>query len=219
METHGGTVRVAAANDYELVVNGLASMLERFGNRIMVCDRIVLEEPIEDGPIDVVLYDTYGRIDPYSALADLAARDEVNSVAMFSLELGEGLIAEARAAGARGFISKTLSAEAIVDAICRVADGEEVVAADTSVEPALALLDWPAKDVGLSERESQVLALLAQGHSNAEIGSTLYIGVETVKTHVRQVFAKLNVRNRVQAANYVSRSDAFRQNEGSSSDR
>ena len=56
-----GRFRVAAVNDYELIVAGLAELLARFPDRLVVCDRIVLGEPI-DTPIDVALYDTYGRV-------------------------------------------------------------------------------------------------------------------------------------------------------------
>ena len=70
-------------------------------------------------------------------------------------------------------------------------------------------LDWPGKDEGLSERESQVLALVAEGLTNAEIGARLYLGAETVKTYLRQACSKLGFRNRVQAATYVARSQSF----------
>ena len=65
-------------------------------------------------------------------------------------------------------------------------------------------------ELGLSERESQVVALAAEGASNPEIARTLYVGTETVKSHLRSAFAKLGVRNRVEAAVLFHRAAARR---------
>jgi DNA-binding NarL/FixJ family response regulator len=205
----GRRVRVAAVNDYELVVAGVARLLSQFPERLHVCDRVVIGDPIET-PIDVALYDTYGRVGAaVSALQVLAETPEIAHVAMFSLDLGAELVAEGRSAGATGFISKGLSGAEIADAIVRVAQGEHVVAVATSVEPASAELDWPGRADGLTERESEVVVLAAEGLSNREIAAALYLSAETVKGYLRQAFAKLGVRNRVEATNYVRRSGAF----------
>jgi DNA-binding NarL/FixJ family response regulator len=129
---------------------------------------------------------------------------------MFSLDLGPDLIAEGRAAGADGFISKALPAQEIARALVRVARGELVVAAPSTPRAPSATLDWPAKDEGLTERESQVLVLAAEGLSNREIAAALYLSAETVKAHLRQIFRKLGVRNRVEATNYVRSATSFR---------
>jgi DNA-binding NarL/FixJ family response regulator len=68
---------------------------------------------------------------------------------------------------------------------------------------------WPGKGDGLTERESQVLVLVAEGLSNREIAAALYLGVETIKGYMHQVFSKLALRNRVEATNYVHHSGAF----------
>ncbi len=120
---------------------------------------------------------------------------------------------EARAAGASGFISKALPGDEIATAIERVAAGEDVLATvperTDEVASALDLLDWPGKADGLTERESQVLVLVAEGLTNPEIATNLYLSVETVKSHVATIIRKLDLRNRVQAATYVARSSAF----------
>jgi DNA-binding NarL/FixJ family response regulator len=198
-----GRVRVAAVNDYELIVAGLAELLERFPDRLVVCDRIVMGDPI-DTPIDVALYDTYGRVGIAApALRALVQAPEIQYVAMFSLDLRPDLIAEGRAAGATGFISKSLAGSEIADAVVRVARGESLVAATASPRPASAELVWPGKDAGLTERQSQVLVLAAEGLSNREIAAAIYLSPETVKGYLRQAFLKLEVRNRVEATNYV----------------
>jgi DNA-binding NarL/FixJ family response regulator len=203
-------VRVAAVNDYELVVAGLARLLERFPDRVEVVETLVIGEPIE-APVDVALYDTYGRTGvSASALRTLVTMENVEAVAVFTLDLTPDFIAEGRLAGAAGFISKALSGEQIVDALERVAAGEQVIAMPLPPEPeAIDDIDWPGKAQGLTERESEVLVLVAEGLSNREIGAALYLGYETVKSYLRDVYAKLGVRNRVEASNWVRGSGAF----------
>jgi DNA-binding NarL/FixJ family response regulator len=204
-----GRVRVAAVNDYELVVAGLARLLSQFPDQLDVCDAVIIGEPIEL-PIDVALYDTYGRLGIAApALRALAGTPGIGRVAMFSLDLSPDLIAEGRSAGATGFISKGLSGAEIADAIVRIAHGEALVAATASPRPLSAELDWPGKSDGLTERQSQVLVLAAEGLSNREIAAALYLSPETVKGYLGEAFAKLGFRNRVEATNYVRRSEAF----------
>ena len=202
-------VRVAVVNDYELVVEGVARLLSQFPDQLDVRDRVVVGEPIAT-PVDVALYDTYGRVGlAVPTLRALAETPGIGHVAVFSLEVGPDLIAEGRSAGATGFISKGLSGAEIASAITRVAQGESVVAAPPSPAPPSAELDWPGRGDGLTERQSQVLMLVAEGLSNREIAAALYLSPETVKGYLAQAFATLGVRNRVEATNYVRRAEAF----------
>jgi len=204
-------VRVAAVNDYELVVQGTAALLSQFPEQLFVCERIVLGEPIDEGPVDVALYDTYGRVGVAAdALRSLVEHPEVRRVAVFSLDLRPALVQEAREAGASGFVSKALPGPAIADALVRVAQGEAVFESASPTRQIDDALDWPGRADGLTERESQVLVLCAEGRTNPEIAEALYIGLETVKSHLRKSFKQLGLRNRIQAANYVHRSDGFR---------
>lgn len=202
-------ISVAAVNDYELVVEGVAALLRRYPDRLELRDQILVGEAL-DAPVDVALYDTYGRVGVAApALRTLAADPLVGQVAVFSLDLRPALVEEARAAGARGFISKSLDGDRIADALVAMARGEEVEALAPTVGAVPPELDWPAKGAGLSERESQVLVLCAEGLTNREIAAALYIGSETVKTHLSRVFRKLALRNRVQAAAYVRADGGF----------
>lgn len=204
-------VRVAAVNDFELVVAGVAKLLEQFPDRLVVCDRVLIGQPLST-PVDVALYDTYGRTGiAVPSLRALAQDPDVAHVALFSLDLGPDLIAEGRSAGASGFISKALPADEIADAIVRVAEGESIVASTMASGPVNEHLNWPGRTEGLSERESQVLTLAAQGLSNREIAAALYLSAETIKSYLASVFSKLAVRNRVEAANYVRQAAAFAQ--------
>jgi DNA-binding NarL/FixJ family response regulator len=209
MDERAGPIRVAAVNDYELVVEGVAAMLRPFTDRVLVVDRLLVGDEIEQ-QIDVALYDTYGRVGlAEAALVELSSDPKVRRVAVFSMDLRRDLIDQAKRAGAAGFISKALPASAVVDAIERIHQGEYVEAADDRLMVADEALDWPGREQGLSERESQVLVLCAEGLSNREVAESLYVGIETVRTHMRSVYTKLGVRNRVAAAAYVQRSGAF----------
>ena len=161
-----GRVRVAAVGDYELIVAGFAAT-QPVPDQLEVCDRVVVGDPIEL-PIDVALYDTYGRVGIAApALRALAETPGIGHVAMFSLDLSPDLIAEGRSAAATGFISKrALRRGGCADAIVRIAQGELLVAATVSPKPTRAELDWPGKDDDLTERQSQVLVLAAEGLSN-----------------------------------------------------
>jgi DNA-binding NarL/FixJ family response regulator len=204
-------VRVAVVNDYELVVAGLERLLRGFPDKVVVCARVVADARIDE-PVDVALFDLYGRQGiAGSTLRALCDNPKVDRVAVFSLELGPDLIAEARAAGASAFISKALPGSDIADALVRTAAGEPVVAALPSPRPASPGLVWPAQSIGLTERESQTLVLLAEGLSNREIAAALFLSAETVKSYLAQVFQKLGVRNRVEAAAFVHRSPDFKQ--------
>ncbi|CAN5157120.1 response regulator transcription factor [soil metagenome] len=205
-------IAVAAVNDYELVIEGVASMLGRFPEQTQVCERIIVGEPIDHPPIDVALYDTYGRVGiAAQALERLRQHRDILHIAMFTLDLPTELIEEGRRFGSTGFISKALSAKEIVDALVRVAAGEEVVApgAPLAESPAPDELDWPGKDRGLTERESQALVLASEGLTNAEIGVALYVGRETVKSHLSRAYAKLGVHNRAGAVRFVLQTGAF----------
>ena len=113
----------------------------------------------------------------------------MSKVAIFSLHLHPDLIAEGRAgAGARGFIAKDLPSEEIVGALLRVATGE-LVTATASVGLAHGTLDWPGRGRGLTQRQSEVVVLAAEGLSNREIAAALFLGTETVKDYLSQAFA------------------------------
>jgi DNA-binding NarL/FixJ family response regulator len=211
LSTDHTRVRVAAVNDYEVIVAGLAQLLEPYSDRLVVADRFVIGEPADES-VDVALYDTYGRTgSAVDALEELVATPEISHVAMFSLHLAPEVMDEARAVGVTGFIWKGLDGDAIADAVVRVGRGETVVAVDVDdVAHDIGAHDWPGRATGLSERQSEVLALLAAGLTNKEIAQVLYLSPETVKDYVRQAFHKIGVRNRVEAANFVSRERAFR---------
>lgn len=201
---------MAAVNDYELIVKGLASLLADFPDRLRVRDRFVIGEPVENGPIDVALFDTYGRVGiAENALRTLSRHPDIRRVALFSLDFPATLIADARRFGIRAFISKTLPGRDVADALVDVADGKAVDAIGPRRRQSDARRTWPGRDDGLTERESQVLVLCAEGLTNREIAEALYVNIETVKSHLKRIYRRLGIRNRTEATRYAHRTGAF----------
>jgi DNA-binding NarL/FixJ family response regulator len=211
----GLPIRVAAVDDYEVVVEGLAAMLSRFPDRLHVCEAVLQGEPVEGDEIDVALYDTYGRIGVSEpTLQFLSAMDGIRHVAVFTMDVTADLVHDALAAGADAVLSKKTSGEDLADALIRVALGEQVIlgmAETDHDDPGDADVDWPGRIEGLSLRESEVLALVADGHTNREIAAALYVGLEAVKSHLKAIYRKLGVSNRTQAARYAALHQSFRE--------
>jgi DNA-binding NarL/FixJ family response regulator len=104
-------------------------------------------------------------------------------------------------AGAQGFISKAVPRQQIIDGIKAAVRGDRVVLTQRSQHAKIDdALRWPGRELGLTERESEILSLLSTGMTNRELGSHLYVSENTVKTQLRSLYAKLDVRNRAQAA-------------------
>ena len=141
--------------------------------------------------------------------------DKVRRVAVYTAEGGDDRVATSLRAGAAGYLSKATPAAQLVEQIERIVAGEVVV--ETRSVGATAnrsTRQWPGKQSGRSERESEIVALVAIGRRNAEIAAALFISVETVKTHLSHAFRKLGLTNRTQVASFVLRDDTFRRSGG-----
>jgi DNA-binding NarL/FixJ family response regulator len=190
----GEPIRVAVANDYELVVAGLRAMLAPYTSRVEVCDAVVVGQPIEH-QVDIVLYDTFGRQDGTGeAVRQLLDSGKVKRVVIYTGTPRAAQAAEALEAGASGVLSKSRSAVAVIDALERVYAGEHVIDDGGGSQRA----PWPGAALGLTARQSEVVALLLQGMTNAEIAEALYVDINTVKTHLRHVYKTLGARSRSQ---------------------
>jgi DNA-binding NarL/FixJ family response regulator len=132
---------------------------------------------------------------------NLAANPRHGTIVVFSFSDQPTAVRRAMRAGAQGFVSKAVPAQEIIDGIAAAARGERVVLTRTSKRSAIdETLRWPGRDIGLTERESEVLSLLSTGMTNRELGDRLYVSENTIKTQLHHLYAKLNVRNRTQAA-------------------
>jgi len=186
-------VTVGIINDYEVVVRGVAAMLAPYEHRVQVVELDVGGQPTE--PADVALFDTFaGRRHTLTRAAEMVRLGAARHVVLYTWDAAPAFVRAAQDVGVAGVILKTRSADMLVDGIERVVAGERVgFETDSSGRPA-------ARVVDLSDRESEVLALIAKGLTNAQIADELYLSIETVKTYVKRLYAKLDVHNRAQAA-------------------
>jgi DNA-binding NarL/FixJ family response regulator len=186
-------VTVGIMNDYEVVVRGVAAMLAPYEHRVQVVELDVGGQP--SVPTDVALFDTFaGRRHTLSRAADMVRQGAARHVVLYTWDAAPAFVRAAQDIGVSGVILKTRSADMLVDGIERVVAGERVgFETDASGRPASRVVD-------LSDRESEVLALIAKGLTNAQIADELYLSIETVKTYVKRLYAKLDVHNRAQAA-------------------
>ena len=186
-------VSVAVLNDYEVVVRGVAAMLAPFDGVVRVVEMETGVGP-STSP-DVALLDSFaGRRQTLGRAAEMVSSGGARHVILYTWDATPDFVRAAEQSGVSGVVLKTRSAESLVDAIVKVAAGERVgfdAGADARPHP---------RAVELSDRESEVLALIARGLTNAQIADELYLSIETVKTYVKRLYAKLDVHNRAQAA-------------------
>ncbi len=202
-------LRVVVVDDQELVRSGFALILERAGFEVVgqAADGLEgIEVALASEP-DVVLMDVrMPKLDGIEATRRLLAQlPNVRVLALTTFDLDEYVYAAVRA-GASGFLLKDVSPDGLVDAVRAIARG------DTMLAPALTrrLLErfasgptpgtLPDDLRELSEREIEVLRLVARGLPNAAIGTELFLSEATVKTYVSRLLSKLGVRDRVQLA-------------------
>ena len=190
-------MRVAIVNDYELVVVGVAALLEPFRDRVEVVEVDAGLPVLHD--VDVILYDTFGAVQ--GSGVDVAGLVDGGraKVVIYSWNLQHQLVTESLGAGAAGYLSKGMDAEALVASIERIHAGKTLVpegggTARTSGETA-----WPGKPQGLTVRESEIVALITQGMSNQEIADRSYLSINSVKTYIRTAYRKMGVERRAQA--------------------
>jgi len=210
-------IRVALVNDYEIVLQGLRALLRPYAPGINVVELDVQTTP--DSAVDVTLFDTYGEASAMRERVEQLASDAANgAIIVFSFSDDLALANSLVSAGARGFISKAIPAPQIVDGIRAAARGERITLVKRSQHGATAAgLCWPGREAHLTERESELLALLPTGMTNRELGEHLYLSQNTIKTQLRSLFSKLDVRNRVQAV-ALARSGILGEHHASSSD-
>ena len=193
-------IRVALVNDYMIVLEGLRALLKSSEPEIQVIEIDVRKEPTRG--VDVTLVDTYGELGFLGERVRLLGADSSNgAIVVFSFSDRPKAVRSAMRAGAQGFISKAVPRQQIIDGIKAAARGERVVLTQRSHHAQIdEALRWPGREIGLTERESELLSLMPTGMTNRELGSHLYVSENTIKTQLQSLYTKLGVRNRVQAA-------------------
>jgi DNA-binding NarL/FixJ family response regulator len=210
-------IRVLLADDQRVVREGLAMLLELLPGIEVVGTAADGEEAVRLAAArapDVVLMDLrMPRVDGIEATRRIAdARPEARVIALTTYA-DEPTVLSALRAGARGYLTKDAGAEEIEAAITAVARGEAALDPAVQAHVLAGLADSaaePALPDGLTPREAEVLTLIADGLSNAQIAERLVVSQATVKSHVNRVFAKAGVRDRAQAVAYAYRNGLVR---------
>jgi DNA-binding NarL/FixJ family response regulator len=206
-------MNVLIADDQRVVREGLATIVAAIPGAVVVglaedgAEAIHLVSEL--GP-DVVLMDLrMPKTDGAAATREIRSHHPNTRVVVLTTHSDDESIMDALGAGASGFLTKDASRDDIRRALEAAVAGQSVL--DPKAQSVLveAASRRPARPTelpdGLTEREAEVLGLIAQGLSNVEIGATLYVAESTVKTHVNRIFAKTGSRDRAQAAAYAHR--------------
>ena len=200
--------RVVVVDDQDMVRQGLRMILELAELEVVAeaADGAAAIEAVSAYAPDVVLMDLrMPGMDGVEATRRIVEVSETRVLALTTFNVDQHVV-DALRAGAVGFLLKDVTAEGLVEAVQRAAAGDPVVAPAVlarmmdhfAARPPLPAQQPPGFE-DLSDREREVLALIGAGRSNAEISDQLVISMATVKTHVRHVFAKLDLRDRAQA--------------------
>jgi len=200
---------VVLADDQRVVREGLATLLgllpqvEVLGTASDGEEAVSLAESLRP---DVVLMDLrMPRCDGVEATRRLRERVPSTHVIVLTTYADDRSVIEALRAGARGFLTKDSGAEEIERAIAAVVRGEAAI--DPAVQHHLVEAVAGSSELpdGLTPREAEVLTLIAQGLSNREIATRLFVSEATVKSHVNHLFTKTGARDRAQAVAYAYR--------------
>lgn len=197
-------VRVVVADDHPLYRDGVVRALGASGQVDVLAEvgegRAALEEIRANDP-DVALLDYKLPGLDGIAVVHAVTRDGLSTrVLLLSAFTDSGLVYEALQTGAAGFLPKEAKREQIVDAVLACARGETVVPPELTAG-LVTEIRMRATDEGpvLTDRESEILRMIAVGKSLPDIATELFLGVTTVKTHVQHIYAKLGVSDRAAA--------------------
>ncbi|GMU51675.1 MAG: DNA-binding response regulator [Candidatus Xenobia bacterium] len=199
-------IRILIADDHAVVRQGLRMFLELDPELVVVGEASdgleALEKAHELKPHVVVMDLLMPRLDGIQAIARLRQElPEVEAVALTSV-LDDASVVGAVRAGAMGYLLKDARAEELCQAI-RAAAAGQVQLSPQAAARLLQEMRSPQSPDRLTERETEVLRLVARGESNRAIAQTLSIAEKTVKTHVSNLLAKLGLSSRTQAALYA----------------
>lgn len=212
-------IRIVLADDHEMVLHGLQAMLGHFDEVEIVGTALTAADAraaVSEHRPDILLSDVrLGRDSGLDLVTELSRTHPEVAVVMLTVHDDEHYVFQALRAGAKGYVLKRVDGRELVGHLRRVADGEVVV--DPALAGRIALSAarisageyWPGANLGLTKRESEILELVVRGLSNKAIGGKLFISEDTVKTHTRSLYRKLEVADRAGATKVALREGLF----------
>lgn len=205
-------VRIVIVDDHPLMRKGLAQLLALQGDMQVVGEAAAGADALplcaREQPDLVILDLNMAGLNGIETLRALRETGSNARIVIHTVSDNPEDLARALRAGADGYLLKDMEPEALIDAIREILDGQITVSRQLNSAMARALRGnepAPADMAALTEREQQILRLIAEGHSNKAIGRRLDITEATVKVHVKHLLKKLNMRSRVEAAIWAVR--------------
>jgi DNA-binding NarL/FixJ family response regulator len=207
-------LRVMLVDDHEIIRSGLRSIIQQGGDLRVVAEAGTVADAVSEAArvrpdvivMDVRLPDGNG----IEATREIRARDEAINVLMLTTFADDDALFAAIMAGAKGYVLKQIQSGDVVRAIRSVGRGESLLDPPTTA----AVLERLRKGrsavtderlARLSPQEERILALVAEGHTNRQIGLRLKLAEKTVKNYVSTILSKLEVERRTEAAAYLAR--------------
>ena len=202
-ETHDGHITVLIVEDHRMVARGLEKVLaedpeiEVVGTAYCMVEGVALASELH--PMVVMMDFNLPDGDGATAARNIQIASPNSKVVVLTAASGSDVVASAIDAGCTGFIDKTATIEELLSAVRASARGDAYITSE-SLAALLRSRQGPVPEPGpLSEREREVLQLLAEGRSVTEIGVELHLSIHTVRNHVRRAMAHLHVHTRLEA--------------------
>ncbi len=196
-------IRILLADDHDIVRKGIAVFLATCDDFVLLGEASNGLEAVEQCRMlepDVVLMDlVMPKLDGVAAIRQVRdSHPDIQIIALTSYA-DDAKVQEALQAGAIGFLHKNVSIDALADAIRSAHQGQPTLSAEATQAVFRSVADPTPLLAELTQREKEVLTLMVEGYNNTKIAESLIIGRATVKTHVSNILAKLDVKNRQEA--------------------
>lgn len=200
------SISIVLADDHAMVRSGLRMVLEAEADFEVAAEAESVEETIRKlkayRPKVLVLDVNMGGESSLEALPTIREASAETAVVVLTMQSETGYARDALRGGARGYVLKDAADSELVEAVRTVEAGKRYVQPSIGAKLAAEPVDeWPPD--GLSEREAEVLRLIALGHTNKEIGERLYLSVRTVESHRAHIQQKLGLQTRAELVGYA----------------
>ena len=182
-------------DDYDIVVMGTRT----FSSSIEIAQIAELDtnKAVSD-TVDIVLYDSFGQPESdHDEISVLIRNPRARRVVVYTWNFDPDLIKSARRQGVHGYLSKALPARDLVAALEAIHAGDIVISDPPGTQHRR--IELARTKRGTTDRESEILALITQGKSNAEVAALTYLSPNTVKSYIRTIYRKIDVASRTQA--------------------
>lgn len=188
-------ISVAVVDDFPVITHGVARMLAD-DPRFIVIELAAGARPQQR--IDVALHDCFATLDQTDQLPRLLADANIAKVLLFTWAVEIDALRRVLRQGADGYLSKSLDAASLAEALVRAHAGDVVIEPGLD-QLAIIVRDWPGRVDGLSARESEIVTMITQGLSNDQIAHASYLSINSVKSSIRSAYRKMGVESRSQA--------------------